>query len=691
VTSSSRRYLQLAFDGARAIPALGLYPAGGAGVVAVSVNGGPERRFAIHRGWNALRLAATGVRTFRVRLPEPGGPAGIAELRFPGSPVTESLRVPTTLADEARGLDLAHSGMAIVLQRTTADFPYRRAVARPDAEDAIDRIVTLPVSRRFAVGGWASVSAAVSDAALDRLAGIPAGWSFTSSGRFEEVPGRRASSAFDGRRSTAWIAPLVPHQRPWVSIRAPHPFTVRRLTLAPGPHGYAVPVRLRVVASGGVGQDVSVGPRGVVDLPREVHTRDLRIVVLATRPTATGAAAPPAVAVGEVAVRGLAPPRPDAGGTFASSCGALAVRAGPSVATARVSGTIAALDAGRPLRLAGCGRRALLDLPSGVSRIVAAPGATLRADHLELDAPAPAPLPPPVAPGAVVRVGTEGDGSRDHVRLRLDRPAWLVYGESYSSGWRAWCRNAAGKEQSLGAPVPIDGFANGWRVGADCRQARFAFGPQRLADAAYLVSGMASVVMLLILLVPALRHWRAGAVVPGPASAAATAGPEAVSAALDADPVQRPHPLVALACGLAGGGLAWLSFGPRAGVVAGIAVCLLLLVGVSVRRLIAIATVALAALPVLYLADPAPRPSGLSFTYSDHYITAHSVALVALLGLGGAAVLAAVRLRAANRRRAVAASPDAVSPDAPAYQPDANDRAGDVGPAARSLPRMPRS
>jgi len=161
-----------------------------------------------------VRLTATGVRTLRVRLPGPGGPAGIAELRFPGSPVTEALRVPTALADEARGLDLAHTGMAVVLHRTTADFPYRPPVARPDAEDAIDRIVTLPAARRFAVGGWASVNPAASDAALDRLAGIPAAWSFTSSGRLQEVPGRRASSAFDGRRSTAWIAPLVPHRRP---------------------------------------------------------------------------------------------------------------------------------------------------------------------------------------------------------------------------------------------------------------------------------------------------------------------------------------------------------------------------------------------------------------------------------------------------------------------------------------------
>ena len=448
-------------------------------------------------------------------------------------------------------------------------------------------------------------------------------------------------------------------------------------------------MRLRVVASGGVGQDLSVGPRGVVDLPREVHTRDSAHRRARDAPDGPGAAARPAVAVGEVAVRGLAPPRPDAGGTFASHCGALALRAGPSVATARVSGTIAALDAGRPLRLAGCGRRALLDLPSGASRVVA-----------------PRRRPacgPPRAQRAGTRTaaaaggagsGDRADGGRRAPRPRAarTRPARLARaGGELLGRWRAWCRGTSGHETELGAPVPIDGFANGWRVGKDCREARFAFTPQRLADAAYLVSGVACVGMLLILLVLALRRWRARAVVLGAAAAAASAGPEAAPAAPDADRVQRAHPLVALACGLVAGGLGWLSFGPRAGVVAGIAVCLLLVVGVSVGRLIATATVALVALAVLYLADPAPRPGGspspTPTTTSPHI----RWPLWRSFCLGGAAVLAAVRLRAANRRRATAASPDPVPRDAPAHQPNTNDRAGDVGPAARRLPRMPRS
>jgi arabinofuranan 3-O-arabinosyltransferase len=625
VTSASRRYLELGFERPRAIPRLGLYPAGGPGVVAVSVNGGPERRFLVRRSWNTLPVGATAARTLRVRLAGPGGPAGIAELRFPGPRVTESLRLPTTLATQARGLDLARSAMAVVLQRTTADFPYRPPATRRDAEDGIDRIVTLPAARRFSVGGWASVSPTAPDPALDRLAGLPAGWSFDSSGRFEDISGRRASSAFDRRPATAWAAPLG---RAWIAVHAPRALTVRRLRLTPGPRGYAVPTRVRVA-----GQHVPVGPDGVVTLRRPLHTRALRIDVVATRPTGSL----PAVAVGEVVVPGLRPPRPRTRGAFATPCGALTVRAGRSLAAARVSGTIAALNAGRALPLSGCGRHPAVDLPAGASRIVASPGAVMRPDHLALDAPPPAPLAPPLAAGVVVAPGSESGGARDHVRLRLARAAWLVYGESYSSGWRAWCRDAAGQERPLGDPVAIDGFANGWRVGPNCREARFAFAPQRLADAGYVVSAVGCVAMLLVLLAAWRRRRATQDRAPAPAGPAA-------------DPVRRLRPLPALVCGAAAAGVGWFLFGPRAGVAVGAGSAVALMVGVSVRRLVAVAAIALALVPILYLVDPAPRPSGLTFTYSNHYIAAHWVALAAALALGAAGLLGAARLRTTVRR-----------------------------------------
>jgi hypothetical protein len=258
----------------------------------------------------------------------------------------------------------------------------------------------------------------------------------------------------------------------------------------------------------------------------------------------------------------------------------------------------------------------------------------MRPDHLELAAPAPSPLPPPARPGGVTSPGTGDGGARKNVRLRMTRPGWLVYGESYSGGWRAWCRGSSGSERSLGAPVPIDGFANGWRVGAGCREARFAFAPQRFADVGYLVSGGACIAMLALLVLP----WRRRRVV-----AAHFAVP------LD-DPLRRLRWPWALAVAAASGLAGWFFYGARAGVVVAAAIAVLLVVGVSVRRLVALATVALAALPVLYLVDPAPRPSGLAFTYASHFIVEHWIAVVAMLSLAGAGLLGAWAVASAFRQ-----------------------------------------
>ena len=117
-------------------------------------------------------------------------------------------------------------------------------------------------------------------------------------------------------------------------------------------------------------------------------------------------------------------------------------------------------------------------------------------------------LGPPPPPGLVESQGHGGDSSRTGVRLALDRPAWLVLGEGYSRGWRASCRSADGKERKLGAPEPIDGFANGWRVGSSCAVARFWFAPQRLATVSYGVSALAGLAILLLLVAPLWRGRR---------------------------------------------------------------------------------------------------------------------------------------------------------------------------------------
>src|SRR5206468_6435705 len=97
-----------------------------------------------------------------------------------------------------------------------------------------------------------------------------------------------------------------------------------------------------------------------------------------------------------------------------------------------------------------------------------ASGATISPYLLGLRSEGAGSAAPPASPGLVASLGHGSDGKRTGVRLRLHRPAWLVLGEGYSSGWRAACRSRGGQERPLGSPKPIDGFANGWRVAGSC-------------------------------------------------------------------------------------------------------------------------------------------------------------------------------------------------------------------------------
>ena len=71
----------------------------------------------------------------------------------------------------------------------------------------------------------------------------------------------------------------------------------------------------------------------------------------------------------------------------------------------------------------------------------------------------------------------------------------------------------------------------------------------------------------------------------------------------------------------------------------------LLLVGVNAKRLLALATLALAAIPLIYLVYPAARLNNLSFGYATHYVAAHWAGVVAVWCIAAAALLDARVLR----------------------------------------------
>ena len=88
-----------------------------------------------------------------------------------------------------------------------------------------------------------------------------------------------------------------------------------------------------------------------------------------------------------------------------------------------------------------------------------------------------------VPPGRVLDSGNPRRDARTGVRLDVDRPAWLVLGQSYNDAWRAKCDG-----RDLGAPVPMDGYAMAWKVPAGCERAEMAFAPDTHVRAGYHVS-----------------------------------------------------------------------------------------------------------------------------------------------------------------------------------------------------------
>jgi arabinofuranan 3-O-arabinosyltransferase len=640
--AEDEQYVELALERPHHADAIRVLPhsdeEGRTQAAGLSIDGGREHVYPLRPGWNTLPIPQGVFRKLRIYARGGSGDDGeradaLAEVEIPGLEIKERLRTPLVAARAARGLDLSRNDLAVVLERTTADFPYRAGSDRGapllgdpvharDAEPGIERVIALPAARRFELDGWASVGPDASDARIDRLAGVPAAWTMRSASRFEGVPGRRASSAFDRDRTTFWAGDSGSGEQAWIEISAPSAFDLRVMHLQPGPPEFPTPARVRVRA-GGLDTRLRVSASGRVELPHRVATRKLRLDVLTTRPAHRdqGLAA---VAIGELRVPGLRPPAPARSGSLATGCGALRVTAAGRMAGARVVGTFVKLDAGEPLELLGCDP---LALPAGSVELHAPPGAVMRPDYLRLRSAAPRPVPLAEA-GAVVDPGSGLDGERDDVRLEVPDESWLVFAESYSDAWNAECRDSDGHVSDLGDPVPVDGFANGWRAPAGCVAARFRFGPQRAADWAYASSaiGLAAVLALLII---ALRRRRPARSLPHP-----RVGRSA--------PLVRPSLQAALVASLAAGAVSAGLFALRSGPVTAVIAFALLRWGVTVRRLVGLAALGVVSLPILYLAFPAEDKGGYSFEFTSDTMGAHWVADGVVFLLAGAALIAAV-------------------------------------------------
>jgi hypothetical protein len=518
-----------------------------------------------------------------------------------------------------------------------------------------------------------------------------------------QFPEQRPFAALDGDEGTSWVAPDHPDEsRHWLEVTFTGPRDVGAIELVPhaDPRGRTtavaiagrsfrlrpgtnrLPVALRGVdrlrvriaqvdrpagvdrAAGGIAELRIPGlrPRELlrppVRLERALAGADLdrsSLSYVFERTAAPGPFAPRAGrgvpqarrlrdgrdAEREIARR-IAPPAartwtadgwaaaPAGGAAPVARCGAVTVRAGAAELRLRP----ASGPPGAPVALEPCGDP--VRLPDGPVDVVSE-SVGFRPLWIRLRSEAPAGLPAPSGGGTVTAPGAVGRSTVRDAAVQLDGPAWLVLGQSWDRGWRARCDG-----RDLGAPEPVQGYANGWRVEQPCTAVAFAYAPDRPVKLGMLLSALGALALLGFVV---LR--RRPALAP-----AAAAGPDPVAA--DRPPRASWRGAAALGAVAAVAGAALIAL--RAGPVVGLAVLLVARQGVGARPL-HLAGVALlgVAVPLVYvLATPEDR-GGFASAYATDLIAAHWLAMAAL-------VLIALGLwRTLSGWRAARASPGRVA------------------------------
>jgi arabinofuranan 3-O-arabinosyltransferase len=661
------RWIEIGFDKPRDVHVVELLPLRDSRgqVTEVDING---VRSKVHNGWNAIPVNLKHVGKLRITLvgvkqpqdTDLRGNGGLLEVRIAGVQVRQSLRPPVLSAQALGGRDLSRVGLSYLFERTTADDPYRRdkqtgspllelAKNRTDAEAQIDRVVFAPGARSYDVSAWVNPSVDVADSTLDRLAGWQGAERFDSSGRFHDLPRHRASRAFDGDPKTAWLGiwarPAAPF--PWISWTLERPTTISRLHIEAPDEPVRRPTLVRLTWPGGGTGPMKVGDDGNVAVPR-VRASRFRLTVLdaAFPPDATARErAARAVGIASLDVSGVSPASVPTTGPLDAGCGAARIDAGGHRVGLRPTGTVEDLDAGRPLQARGCG--GAVEMGEGIQYIRSLPG-DFSVDLLRLRSPAPVALPAGQGGGTVTDPGEIGNSSVKGVRVSLRGPSWLVLGQGFSEGWQAECDG-----RDLGKPRPIDGYGNGWRAPADCKNVAFTYGPQSAARVGYAISALVCALLLAFLLLGLRRR------APRPVAAPPMLPPLRVPRRLE---LPRAAALaLVLTVPLA------LLFAKRTSVVIFPLLTLILWRGASARLLTAGAALLLGlAVPLLYLIENPTDRGGYNFEYSLQTLDAHWVTEGALVLLMVACWRTIAEARAAREVSPPTAPQAAPAPPEPA-------------------------
>lgn len=416
-----------------------------------------------------------------------GARVAISTLDMSGVHPSRSLVVPTSGLPDVMSFAVASGARPDCLTLSDGAAACDPAWAAPGEEDgSLDRTVTLPGPADYGVGAdLRFVPGDVLDAQLDFGNPLRTIASSTNS----DDPRERPGAAVDGDLRTGWVAEAGDRQ-PTIEVSLAKAVTVRSVTVLPITGApVTAPQRVLIVAGSEIFA-ATVPADGVITLPAPVHTRSVRLTVLASSlrvstDSLTGIARQLPVGIGEVRLGGSGVPTPRAATTVSLRCGAAVLAAGAGFVGLQVTASAADVLAGRSVSAQACGTATLHTGANTVrlmqNALLAPVSVTLAKVGVSLSATAPA--------AGEMQVRRWGSTTRS-VRVATTQPALLVVHENANAGWHA---TLAGRTLT---PINVDGWQQGWIVpGGTTGVVTLTFTPQRSVEIGLILGAIAIVVL----------------------------------------------------------------------------------------------------------------------------------------------------------------------------------------------------
>ncbi|WP_169796918.1 alpha-(1-_3)-arabinofuranosyltransferase domain-containing protein [Janibacter corallicola] len=482
---------------------------GGVQIEKLAVTAGDTHRTVTTDAKGRARVDLDGVRakTVKLRVDSLRGEGvslvGIAEIDLgkDAPHARRTIRLPNTLNDLYGRLD---AGERRDFTGVPLDVSFSRALntdsVSDDTEQDLRRNFTLPDDRTFKARAAVRVDGPLEPLA-DRLSGMDTTYTARSNRTYFDDLDRRASRAADEDEATAWV-PGGKLGKAWWQIEGPEREVPDiEITQEPGPGddddtAWATRARVLVdgeeVASGSIGKGTST-----VEVPAGTTGERVRVELGGVDDSA-----------------GERPPR-----VSAIDTGVQIEQTGQQdrcVAVARIDGEPVRMRPEDPSRISGTGEAGSDWRGCGKEPLVWGEHQLRPVDGIQLDSlmlrdaqgstAAQGNTAAHEVPAPVVQADRGVVTSSIDVEVgKASQPYFLAIGQGYDPRWRATLEDGT----DLGEPVVVDGYATGWYVDdTAAHDIHISYTPQRRANVAMLVSGVALIAALVLFLTPLLRRRR---------------------------------------------------------------------------------------------------------------------------------------------------------------------------------------